>query len=112
MIVLNKNSIHSVISSKVEDFWKSYRDIEFFVWKNISKVGFDKELKSVVIKNHMHLSIVVTEKDYLIVYLIFKDEILLPLKIQKFDRACKEYLKSGDVVPTMIKIFGFPKPFL
>lgn len=109
---MNKNSIHSVISSKVEDFWKSYRDIEFFVWKNISKVGFAEELKSVVLKNHMQLSIVLTEKDYLIVYLVFKDEILLPLKIQKFDQAGKKYLKSGDIVPIMIKIFGFPKPFL
>ncbi|WP_305036368.1 hypothetical protein [Lactobacillus taiwanensis] len=112
MIVLNKSSIHSVTSSKVDDFWKHYKKVEFFIWERISKDGFNENLRTVLAANYMQLSIVLTEKDFLVIYLTFKNDILIPLKIQKSDSASHEYMKNGNIVPLAIKVFGFPKPFL
>ncbi len=47
----------------------------------------------------------------LIVYFLFKNDILIPLKIKKSDYACQEYLQNGNVVPIATKIYGYPKPF-
>ncbi|MFQ3624527.1 hypothetical protein U2F58_03460 [Lactobacillus johnsonii] len=112
MIVLNKNSIHSVISNKIDDFWKHYKKVEFFIWKRVSKDGFNEKLRSVLAANYMQFSAVLTEKDYLVIYLTFKNDILIPLKIQKSDCASHEYMKNGNIVPLVVKVFGFPKPFL
>ncbi|MRM99233.1 MULTISPECIES: hypothetical protein [Lactobacillus] len=83
MIVFDKNSIYSTNYKGIEDFWISYKQVELFVWKNISKVGFDAKLKTMIAKNHMQLSVVLTDNEYLIVYFLFKNDILIPLKIKK-----------------------------
>lgn len=111
MIVFNKNSICSTNYKGIEDFWTSYKHVELFVWKNISKVGFDAKLKTMIAENHMQLSVVLTDNEYLIVYFLFKNDILIPLKIKKSDCACQKYLQNGNVVPIATKIYGYPKPF-
>lgn len=42
MIVLNKNSIHSVTSNKIDDFWKHYKKVEFLFGKEFQKMDLMK----------------------------------------------------------------------